>query len=60
MPLDVVPINIPLSSLTVVAPFTGVAETVEIRAQRATSDAWRKLIVDNCEPMEKACSDQGP
>jgi hypothetical protein len=59
MPLDVVPINTPSSSLTVVAPFTGNAETVEITAQRATRDARGKTILDNYEPMEKAFSDQG-
>jgi hypothetical protein len=55
MPLDVVPINVPLSSLTVVAIFIWIAETVEITAQRATRDAWRKPILENCEPREKEC-----
>ena len=51
MPLDVVPINIPLSSLTVVVPFIAIAEMVEVTPQRATRDAWRKPILDNCEPI---------
>jgi hypothetical protein len=41
-PLDVVPINVPLSSMTVVVRIVGIAKTAEIPAQKLRRHAWRK------------------
>jgi hypothetical protein len=44
-PLDVEPINVPLSSVTVVAQVVGIVETMEITAQSVTRNARGKPIL---------------